>query len=203
MKMSDTRAGQTRNPNKEETVRKVVVSMNVALDGVIEAPERWSFRFWSDELSESAHEELLGSDALLLGRLNYEAFAGFWPTATNEPGIADRMNNLPKHVASTTLEEPLEWSNSTLIEGDVAEEVAKLKRGPGKDILVFSADLARTLTGRDLVDEYRLRVAPVIARRGKRLIGDGVDMKTMRLIEKGTFGSGVVGLTYKSARNDR
>jgi hypothetical protein len=155
MKMSDTWAGQTRNPNEEETVRKVVVSMNVALDGVIEAPERWSFRFWSDELSESA------------------------------------------------LEEPLEWSNSTLIEGDVAEEVAKLKWGSGKDILVFSADLARTLTGRDLVAEYRLRVAPVIARRGKRLIGDGVDMKTMRLVGTRAFDTGVVGLTYQSTRDNQ
>jgi dihydrofolate reductase len=203
MKMSDTRAGQTRNPNEEETVRKVVVSMNVALDGVIEAPERWSFPFWSDELSDSAHEELLGSDALLLGRLNYETFASFWPTATNEPGIANRMNGLPKYVASTTLEEPLEWSNSTLIEGDVAEQVAKLKRGPGKDILVFSADLARTLTGRDLVDEHLLRVAPVIAGRGKRLFGDGVDMKTMRLVGTRAFDTGVVGLTYQSTRDNQ
>lgn len=76
-------------------MRKVVVSMNVALDGVIEAPEKWSFQFWSDELAESANEELLESGALLLGRLNYQAFAEFWPTATNEPGIADRMNSLP------------------------------------------------------------------------------------------------------------
>ena len=141
-------------------MRKVVVSMNVALDGVIEAPERWSFQFWSDELAKSAHEELLGSDALLLGRLNYEAFAEFWPTAINEPGISERMNGLPKYVASTTLEEPLGWSNSTLIRRDVVEEVARLKQEPGKDILVFSADLARTLTERDLVDEYRIRIAP-------------------------------------------
>ena len=157
----------------EASVSKVVVSMNVAIDGVIEAPERWSFPYWCAELSESAEEELSGSDALLLGRLNYEAFAGFWPTATNEPGIADRMNNLPKHVASTTLEEPLEWSDSTLIRGDVVDEVAKRKQEPGKDILVFSADLARTLAERDLVDEYRIRVAPVVAGSGKRLCADG------------------------------
>jgi dihydrofolate reductase len=181
-------------------MKKVVVSMNVALDGVIEAPERWSFQFWSDELSESAHEELLESDALLLGRLNYEAFAGFWPTATNEPGIADRMNGLPKYVASTTLEEPLGWSNSTLIKGDVAEAVARMKREPGKDILVFSAGLARTLAEHDLVDEYRLRVAPVIAGGGKRLFGKG-DMKTLRLVGTRTFGTGVVALAYRSASN--
>lgn len=182
---------------------KIVVSMNVALDGVIEAPERWSFRYWSEELSESAHEELLGSDALLLGRLNYKAFAEFWPTATNEPKIADRMNGLPKYVASTTLEEPLEWENSTLIRGDVTEEVAKLKREPGKDILVFSADLARTLTERGLVDEYRIRVAPVVAGGGKRLFGDGGKTKAMRLVETKTFGTGVVGLTYRLAESDQ
>jgi dihydrofolate reductase len=96
-------------------MRRVVVSTNVALDGVMEAPDRWFFRFWSDELSESAHDELLRSDALLLGRVTYQEFAEFWPTATNPPEIANRMNGLPKYVASTTLGEPLEWSNSTLI----------------------------------------------------------------------------------------
>jgi dihydrofolate reductase len=184
-------------------VRKVVVSMNVALDGVIEAPEKWSFQFWNQELSESAREELLDSDALLLGRLNYEAFAEFWPTATNEPDIAKRMNSLPKYVASTTLEEPLRWSNSTLIRGDVAEEVAKLKREPGKDILVFSADLARTLTENDLVDEYRIRIAPVVAGSGKRLFAEGAETKAMRFMETKPFGSGVVGLTYRLVGNDQ
>ena len=188
---------------EEGIVSEVVVSMNVALDGVIEAPERWSFQFWSDELSASAHEELVGSDALLLGRLNYEAFAAFWPIATNEPGIADRMNCLPKYVASTTLEEPLEWSNSTLIRGDVAEEVAKLKQEPGKNILVFSADLARTLTEHDLVDEYRIRLAPAVAGSGKRLFAEGGDANTMRLVGTRTFATGVVGLTYRSAESDQ
>jgi dihydrofolate reductase len=184
-------------------VRNVVVSMNVSLDGVIEAPERWSFPFWSDELSGSAHAELLRSDALLLGRLNYEAFAAFWPTATNEPGIAEQMNGLPKSVASTTLKEPLAWSNSMLVEGDVAQKVATLKREPGKDILVFSADLARTLTEQDLVDEYRLRVAPAIAGGGKRLFAEGGGGKVMRLVETKTFDSGVVGLTLRPTGNGR
>lgn len=119
----------------EAPVSKVVMSMNVAIDGVVEAPRRWSFPYRCAELSESAQEELSGSDVLLLGRLNYKAFAGFWPTATNEPGIGERTNGLPKYVASATFEEPLEWSNSTLIRVDVAEEVAKLKQEPGKDIL--------------------------------------------------------------------
>lgn len=184
-------------------MRKVVVSTNVALDGVMEAPDRWFFQFWSDELSKSAHEELLGSDALLLGRATYEEFAEFWPTATNEPGIADRMNGLPKYVASTTLEEPLAWSNSTLIKNNVAEGVAKLKQKPGGDILLLaSAELVQALMGHDLVDEYRLRVAPVVAGGGKRLFADGGKTKTMRLVETRTFGSGVVGLTYRRAGSD-
>ena len=121
------------NRTAEGPTRKVVVSTNVALDGVMEAPDRLFFGFWSDEGAKSAHEELLQSDVLLSGRVTCEAFPEFWPTATNEPSIAERMNGLPKHVTSTTLEEPLEWSNSTLIKGDVAEEVDGLEgaRHPG------------------------------------------------------------------------
>jgi dihydrofolate reductase len=183
-------------------MRRIVVSTNVALDGVMEAPDRWFFRLWSDELSESARDELLGSNALLLGRATYEEFAEFWPTATNEPEIADSMNGLPKYVASTTLEEPLEWSNSTLIGGNVAEGVARLKREPGGDLLLLaSAELVQTLMEYDLVDEYRLRVAPVVAGRGKRLFADTGDTKTLRLVGTKTFGSGVVGLTFQSVGN--
>lgn len=185
-------------------MRKVVVSTNVALDGVMEAPDKWFFRFWSDELSDSAHEELLTSGALLLGRKTYEEFAEFWPTATNEPGIAERMNGLPKHVASTTLRDPLGWQNSTLIEGDVAEGVAKLKAEPGGDILLLaSADLVNTLVEHNQVDEFRLRVAPVVAGGGKRLFGNGGGMKTINLVETRTFDTGVVGLTYRLAGNDQ
>jgi dihydrofolate reductase len=116
---------------KEGNLRTVVASMNVALDGVMEAPDRWFFPFWSEELSRSAHEELLASDVLLFGRVTYEEFAEFWPTATNEPEIAERMNGLPKYVASTTLTEPLAWNGTTLIKGDVPEAVARLKEQPG------------------------------------------------------------------------
>jgi dihydrofolate reductase len=212
-------AGEMQHSTKGEFMRRVVVSMYVALDGVMEAPERWAFQFWNDELATSAHDELHQSDALLLGRVTYEAFAEFWPTATNEPGIAERMNNLPKYVVSTTLEEPLAWSNSTLINGDIAENVSKLKRDPGGDILLLASAalvqtlmehdlideyrlrvaLVQTLMEHDLIDEYRLRVAPAIAGSGKRLFVDGGGMKTMKLVEAKTFGSGVVSLTYRPA----
>ena len=113
------------------------------------------------------------------------------------------MNGHPKHIASTTLEGPLEWNNSALIEGDVAEGVSDLKRRDGKDILVFgSGALVNTLMGDDLVDEYRVMVFPVVVGSGKRLFGDGtVSTKALRLVETKTFASGVVVLTYEPARD--
>jgi dihydrofolate reductase len=188
---------------KEGSLRKVVASTNVALDGVMEAPDRWFFPFWTEELSRSAHEELLASDALLFGRVTYEEFAEFWPTATNEPEIVERMNGLPKYVASTTLTEPLAWSGTTLIKDEVTGAVARLKEQPGGDILLLaSASLVRTLMEQDLVDEYRLRVAPAVAGGGKRLFADGSGTKTMRLVETKTFDTGVVALTYRATGNE-
>jgi dihydrofolate reductase len=112
---------------------------------------------------------------------------------------ADMMNGYPKHVASTTLEEPLEW-NTSLIGGDIAEEVSRLKQQPGTDILVFgSAALVNTLLEHDLIDEYRLMVFPVVVGSGKRLFNDGIDMKALKLAKTERFGSGVVVLTYEPA----
>jgi dihydrofolate reductase len=181
---------------------KVVASTNVALDGVIEGLDRWFFPFWSEELARSAHEALLASDALLFGRVTYEEFAEFWPTATDESDIAERMNGLPKYVASTTLTEPLAWSHTTLIKGPVPEAVAGLKEQTNGDtLLLASASLVQTLMEHDLVDEYRLRVAPAVAGGGKRFFSDGIGPRTMRLAETRTFGTGVVALTYRAAGN--
>ena len=183
---------------------KVVASTNIALDGVVEAPDRWFFPFWSEELARSAHEELLASDALLLGRATYEEFAEFWPTATNELDIAERMNGLPKYVASTTLREPLAWNPTTLIEDHVPEAVAGLKEQTGGDILLLaSASLMQTLMEHDLVDEYRLRVAPAVAGGGNRLFPEGSGTRTMSLVETRTFDTGVVALTYRATGNGR
>ena len=182
---------------------KVVASTNIALDGVVEAPDRWFFPFWSEELARSAHEELLASDALLLGRVTYEEFAEFWPTATNELDIAEWMNGLPKYVASTTLTEPLAWNPTTLIEDHVPEAVAGLKEQTGGYILLLaSASLMQTLMEQDLIDEYRLRVAPSVAGSGKRFFADGSGTKTMRLVETKTFDTGVVALTYRATGNE-
>ena len=122
---------------------------------------------------------------------------------TDEAGFADRMNSLPKFVVSTTLEEPLEWNNSTLIKENVAEEVSRLKQQPGRDILIHgSADLVHTLMQHDLIDEYRIMVHPVVVGSGKRLFRDGSDTKVLSLAETRMLGPDVVVLSYQPAGNE-
>jgi dihydrofolate reductase len=192
-------------------VRKVIASEFEALDGVIENPS-WTFRFTGEEQQKFKFDELSASDALLLGRVTYEGFAAAWPRMTEQAGelsasdalllgrYADMMNGYPKYVVSTTLKEPLEWNNSTLIEEYVAEEVSKLKRQPGKDILIFgSGNLVNTLMQHDLIDEYRLMIFPIIVGSGQRLFADGIDEMVLELVDTETFGSGVVVLTYRPA----
>jgi dihydrofolate reductase len=189
-------------------MRNVVVSEFVTMDGVWEDPGGsentehggWSFKFWSDESSKYKHDELLAADAMLLGRITYEGFAAAWPTMTDESGFADRMNGLPKYVASKTLAK-LEWQNSHLIEGDVVEAVAALKQEDGQNILVAgSGELADTLLRADLVDELRFLVSPVVLGSGRRFFKEGSAPKVMELVEAATFASGVLALTYRPAR---
>ena len=181
-------------------MRKVVVSEFVALDGVMEEPG-WTFRFESEDRDAFKFNELAAADALLLGRVTYEGFAAAWPGMEEETGeYGAWMNGYPKYVVSTTLQEPLEWNNSTLVGEDPAGEVSRLKEQDGKDILVFgSGDLVNTLLEHDLVDEYRLMVFPVVVGRGKRLFGDRIDTKNLELVDTKTFSSGAVVLTYKPA----
>jgi len=186
-------------------MRRLIVSEFVSLDGVIEDP-RWTFRFRSEEGENFKFDELSASGALLLGRVTYEGFAAAWPNMMEQyegprraelQEYTDMMNGYPKYVVSTTLEEPLEWNNSTLIKGNVAEEVLRLKQQPGKDILVFgSGVLVNTLMQHDLIDEYRLMVFPIVVGSGQRLFGDGSDTKVLRLTETKTLGPGVVVLSY-------
>jgi dihydrofolate reductase len=201
--MADTEAGEMQDPTKEVSMRKVVVSEFVSLDGVMEAPDKWHFQFWHEEMGKYKYDELFASDALLLGRVTYQGFAAAWPSMTDEAGFADRMNSLPKFVVSTTLEEPLEWNNSSRINENVAEEVARLKQQPGQDILIYgSADLVHTLMQHDLIDEYRIMVHPVVVRSGKRLFRDGSDTKVLRLVETKMLGPDVVVLSYQPAGNE-
>lgn len=176
-------------------MRRVVVSEFVSLDGVVEDPG-WTFGFESESRDRFKFDELAAADALLLGRKTYEGFAAAWPGMAEQTGeYGAWMNGYPKHVASRTLQEPLEW-NASLLGEDVAEQVTGLKRQDGKDILVFgSVDLVDALMEHDLVDEYRLMVFPTVVGKGKRLFAEGRE-KTLKLAGTQTFGSGVVVLTY-------
>lgn len=176
---------------------RIVVTEFLTLDGVMEAPNLWSSDFWSDEATKFKTDEVFASDAQLLGRVTYVEFAASWPSATDEEGLADRMNSMPKYVASTTLEKA-EWNNSTLLKGNIPEEVARLKQQPGQDILVHgSADLVHTLTQYQLVDEYRFMVFPFVQGSGKRLFREGVAKTALNLVDSKAFASGVVVLTYR------
>ena len=181
-------------------MRKVIASEFVSLDGVIENPV-WTFRFTGEEQQRFKYDELSAADALLLGRVTYEGFSAAWPHMTEQAGeYADMMNGYPKYVVSTTLEEPLAWNNSTLIKGDVSEEVSELKRQPGRDILVFgSGSLVNDLMRLGLIDEYRLMVFPVVLGSGQRLFGDGVEETVLELVGNDRFETGVVVLTYRPA----
>jgi dihydrofolate reductase len=183
-------------------MRKVVASELVALDGVMESPEKWSFQFHNDEMAEAQGAGMAAADAMLLGRVTYQEFASYWPyqNSADQP-FTDYLNNTPKYVVSTTLEGPLEWQNSTLIKGNVAEAIAKLKRQPGKDIgIVGSGTLVRSLLRQDLLDELRLMVHPIVMGSGERLFEDGGDQKVLELVDSKTFGTGVLYLTYQPAQ---
>jgi dihydrofolate reductase len=189
-------------------MRRLVVSEFITLDGVIDDPggsegtERggWAFQFErGPEGDKFKLDEVLEAETLLLGRVTYEGFAEAWPSRTDELGFADKMNGMAKVVVSTTMGEP-SWNNSTVIAGDVASEVARLKEGRGGDILVAgSGTLVRTLLEHDLVDELRLMVFPVILGAGKRLFGDTPAPTALSLVETKPAGAVVI-LTLRRAQ---
>lgn len=179
-------------------MRNVIASEYLSLDGVMEEP-RWTMPYWSDDLAHVARNQLFAADALLVGRLTYEGFAQAWPNAADEEGFADRMNGLPKYVATSSLEPPA-WNNSRRIEGNVTREVARLKEEPGGDLLIYgSGELVRTLLQAGLIDELRLWVHPVVVGQGKRLFGEG-EPTNLRLVNTQSFPTGVVILTYAPDR---
>src|SRR5215211_2953508 len=188
---------------KEDSMRKVIASELVSLDGVMEKPEEWAFSYSNDEMEEANAAGMADSDAMLLGRVTYEGLAAFWP---NQPGgtpMVDHINSVRKYVVSGTLQEPLEWQNSTLIKGDIAEEIAKLKRQPGKDITIIGrGSLVRSLLRDGLLDELGLMVHPIVLGSGKRLFEDGSDRKPLELVDSRTFGTGVLYLTYQPAQSE-
>ena len=179
-------------------MRRIVWSEYVSLDGVVDLPHEWSLSYFSDDLAKYKTDELWASDALLLGRVTYEGFAAAWPDMEDVEGdFAVRMNTLPKHVVSTTLEKA-DWNNSTIIRENVAEEVSRLKHQDGEDILLYgSGALAESLIAEGLVDEIRMLVHPIGVGSGKRLFEGAGDRIGLTLVDTQRFESGVVALTYR------
>ncbi len=184
----------------EVSRKKVTAGLFVSLDGVTESPEKWQHPYFNDEMGEAVGAAMAAADAMLLGRVTYQEFASYWPGVRSEDQpFADYMNNTPKYVVSTTLD-TVEWSNSTLIKGNLAEEITKLKQQPGKNIgITGSTTLVQSLLQDDLLDELGLMIHPVVVGSGKRLFEEGGDLKALKLIDSKTFSTGVVSLTYQPA----
>ncbi len=193
-------------------MRKLVVGAFLTVDGVMQAPggpeeDReggfehggWSVNYWDEGMGRIITESTLQGDALLLGRKTYEIFAAHWPKVGGDDPIANKLNSMPKYVASRSLKE-VAWNNSTLIEGDVAKAVAALKEQPGNEIQVSgSGDLIQTLIEHDLVDEYRLWIFPLVLGDGKRLFAGGAVPAALKLVGTKTSSTGVAIHTYERA----
>lgn len=184
-------------------MRKVVVLESMTVDGVYDAQTivQWGAPYASDEREKYIREAILEADALLYGRRTYDLQAYYWPgLKNNEYGIADRKNSIPKYVVTST---PLkaQWNNSNIVKGNIVDEIAQLKRQPGKDILIEgSGTLVESLMQAGLVDEVKLLVHPAIMGSGKRLFNDGVGMTALKLVESKPLSKGVVLLRYEPAR---
>jgi dihydrofolate reductase len=191
-------AGEAAESMEEITMRKVVSGLFISLDGVVESPDQWQFDNFDDDMAALMGEMLAVQDAVLLGRVTYQEWAPYWPTSKDEP-FASYINNTPKYVVSTTLDR-VDWQNSTLIKGNLADALADLKRQPGKNIGVAgSPTLVRSLLEGDLLDELLLMVHPVIVGSGKRLFADGAGLKRLKLVASTTTRTGVAVLTYQPA----
>jgi dihydrofolate reductase len=195
-------------------MRKVIANEFMSLDGVVQAPGGadedtsggfehggWHMRYF-DELSQKwVLESIVEAGGFLLGRRTYEIFAAYWPKAPEEEQvIAQPLNTKPKHVASTTLKEPLEWQNSTVLQGDISEAMAALKQEDGADVHVIgSAELVRTLIEQGLVDEFRLMIDPLLLGGGKRIFRDDGSLRTLRLVHSEVTTTGAILATYAPA----
>jgi dihydrofolate reductase len=197
----------------ELPMSRLVVTNNLTLDGVMQAPGRpdedrrggfmhggWAQPYADAVLGTKMAEGIANTEALLLGRRTYEDFASFWSTAPADIPYTAVLNNMPKYVASTTLREPLAWANSTLLAGDAVAAVARLKERLGKDIVVLgSGELIQSLMGHNLIDEYVLMIHPLVLGTGRRLFMDGGAYANLRLVDTTTTTTGVVIATYQPA----
>lgn len=179
-------------------MRKVVASFFMSLDGVVEAPQTWHFPYFNEQMGAVIADAIGTTGAFLLGRRTYEEWAAYWPAQPQaENQMARAINTLPKHVASTTLRE-VAWDGATLLGGDLAGEVARLKHEPGGDLAVpGSATLVRSLLADGLVDELRLMIHPVVVGSGGRLFEGGAHPTELELVESDTFDTGVLNVTYR------
>lgn len=180
-------------------MRKIVAGLFISLDGVVEAPETWHFPYFNDEMGEVVGAQMASADTMLLGRKTYEGFAEFWPAQSADDPMAAQMNATPKLVASTTLKS-VGWQNSTLIEGNVAEALTRLKDQPGKNFgITGSVTLVRSLLRDNVLDELTLLVHPIVVGSGMRLFDDVNEQIPLTLTDSRTLSTGVVVLTYTRA----
>jgi dihydrofolate reductase len=181
-------------------MRKIVAGLLMSLDGVVEAPGEWGFsRYFNDEMRDGISAGIAQADAVLLGRRTYFEFAELWPKQGSDVLMADFLNHSPKYVVSSTLK-TLDWANSTLLTGNLTEALNKLKRQPGKDILIpGSPTLVRALVSAGLLDVLNLNVCPVVVGSGMRLFDGIVDPIHLTLVHTTTLSNGVVGMTYSPA----
>jgi dihydrofolate reductase len=181
-------------------MRKIVAGLLMSLDGVVEAPGEWGFsRYFNDEMRAGISAGIAQADAVLLGRRTYLEFAKLWPKQGSEVLMSDFLNHSPKYVVSSTLK-TLEWANSSLLTGALSEALGKLKRQPGKDILIpGSPTLVRALVREGLLDRLNLNVCPVVVGSGMRLFEGITEQIHLKLVHSATLTNGVVGLTYGPA----
>jgi len=177
-------------------MRKVISGLFISLDGVTESPDKWQFDSFDQDMMTEMGAMITGTDTILLGRVTYQEWAQYWPTATDEP-FASFINNTPKYVVSTTLDK-VAWQNSTLIKDNLAQEIANLKQQPGKNISVTgSPTLVQSLLHNELLDELLLMVHPVVVGKGKRLFKEGFELKRLNLVNTEITSAGVAMLTYQ------
>ncbi len=181
-------------------MRKVIVSTYMTLDGRVDEIGDWADAY-NDDRAVKYHTDLMrNSDGLLLGRNTYEIFAALWPSLSGELPYIDKFNSMAKYVASTTLKD-LKWENSHLIEGDVAEGVARLKQQPGQDLIMYGChDLMHSLMEHDLIDEYRILVHPVLLAKGRSFLKDGAERVNLDLVDITALEGGVTIFTYQPVR---
>jgi dihydrofolate reductase len=196
-------------------MRRLIVNEFLSLDGVMQGPgdpdeDRsggfehggWQMRYFDDDFAKVAFEGMAETDGYLFGRRTYEIMAAYWPNQPDDAPFAASLNGLPKYVASTTLSEPLEWRNSTLLRGDVGKAVSELKEQPGRNLVVLgSGELVQTLMQNDLIDEYGLMINPIVLGSGKRLFREGTGKYPLRLARSMTTSTGVIVATYEPERS--